>query len=135
MTSVKLSSLPADVQELLRPLTPQQFEDLAHEARMQRIHAAQEALPTDPQEAIKAIFDTFKSEDAPTQDCIHETLVNVLTILRMVFTSAENEGIDATDCYALWELTCQGHDLAVTAREQRYRAMEHCRAILFPTKK
>lgn len=137
MTSVKLSSLPADVQDILRPLSRDEFETLANDAHLQRTLAAQKALPTDPHEAIKAIFDAFKLTDAPTHDCLHETLVNILTILRMAFSSADTtgDGIDAGDCYALWELASQGHSLAVTAREQRFRTMEHCRHILFPTKK
>ena len=133
MSAPKISSFPPEVQDVLFNLSEMDFKDLAIQAHIKRGRDDHDAMPTDPREAINAIFDVFKPNNTEIGETCAEMLVNTLAVLRMVLSAGEStgQGIDEADCYPLWELCDRAHDMALVAKAQRFRAMEHCRRVIF----
>ena len=130
-TRTRLADLPTDVQELLKGMTPGEFDLLGCEARGQAHHDRLDALPADAEGAAKGARAALKREAHIMRDEPLGDFLAFWTVLRMALVAGASDPLGEVECDALHRVAeiadelLSHHHAAVEEAGNRLRAYTH----------
>ena len=130
-----LDKLPEEVIASLKGLSADDLRRLADDIYIDKRVEYYESLTSDAEEAIEAIRARCAERVTDEIDCAYTELVDLLSVLRLVLSSNEREGLDAADMVPIWRLAERAHDMALHVKGTDRLISDHIRAVTHPRKK
>lgn len=125
MARVRLTDLPADAVDMLKPLSHSDFRFFGADAHCLRGKEQQAEFPTDPLEAAKGAHKVLRRSVEIDPLGI---LGQLVTVVRYAFSAGISDDLDRRDCEALWEVANLAGDIMAALKEHDREARERLRA-------
>ena len=132
---VRLSDLPAEVIEKLKPLSHEEFGFLGGDAYMMRFNEEQAQFPSDPKEAVQGAQRARRADATVTIDDPIEFAAAMAIVRGVAFQQGGAHGLDQRECTALWELANLTDDVLTHIKKAERELASRLRQVTHPVEK